>query len=186
MLVAAAAARVAHRASRPSMRRRPSLSRAHGALRQLDWTLTDYRAMLQPTPGGIILDIRVIPRSNKSGVAGMRGDALLVRLHAPPVEGAANAELIRVIAATLGIAPRSVCRPKGYSKAEGTHWRKNFISVLGKPRATHIPHSAPLRSKRPGYGEKPRLFPLPAGSREEARPSVGLQTNPRRASPRGC
>jgi uncharacterized protein (TIGR00251 family) len=33
---------------------------------------------------------------------------MLVRLHAPPVEGAANAELIAVIAKTLGVPKRSV------------------------------------------------------------------------------
>jgi len=38
----------------------------------------------------------------------MRGDALLVRLNAPPVDGAANAELIEVLADALEIPKRAV------------------------------------------------------------------------------
>ena len=55
-----------------------------------------------------IIDVRVIPRAGKSGIAGMRGDALLVRLHAPPVDGAANAELIEVLADAMDIPKRAV------------------------------------------------------------------------------
>ena len=40
----------------------------------------------------VVLSVRVIPRAAQSGIAGKRGDAWLVRLHAPPVEGAANDE----------------------------------------------------------------------------------------------
>ncbi len=40
------------------------------------------------------LTVRVIPRAGRTAVAGMRGDALLVRLAAAPVDGAANDALI--------------------------------------------------------------------------------------------
>ena len=55
-----------------------------------------------------VIDVRVIPRAGKSGIAGTRGDALLVRLNAPPVDGAANAELIEVLADALGVPKRAV------------------------------------------------------------------------------
>ena len=55
-----------------------------------------------------IIDVRVIPRAGKSGIAGMRGDSLLVRLNAPPVDGAANAELIEVLADAFGVPKRAV------------------------------------------------------------------------------
>ena len=54
------------------------------------------------------LTVRVIPRSSKPGIAGIRDGALLVRLQSPPVEGAANDELIRVMAETFGGARRDV------------------------------------------------------------------------------
>ena len=38
----------------------------------------------------------------------MRGDSLLVRLNAPPVDGAANAELIEVLADAIGVPRRAV------------------------------------------------------------------------------
>jgi uncharacterized protein (TIGR00251 family) len=55
-----------------------------------------------------VLDIRVIPRASKPGVAGTRDGAILVRLAAPPVDGAANAELIEILAAALDRPRRDV------------------------------------------------------------------------------
>ena len=52
--------------------------------------------------------MRVIPRASKPGIAGTRDGALLVRLNAPPVEGAANSELIQVISDALGVPKRSI------------------------------------------------------------------------------
>lgn len=54
------------------------------------------------------LDVCVIPRARRSGIDGMRGDAILVRLQSAPVDGAANAELIDLIAAALDVPKRSV------------------------------------------------------------------------------
>jgi uncharacterized protein (TIGR00251 family) len=54
------------------------------------------------------IDIRVIPRAGKSGIVGVRGDALLVRLNAAPVDGAANAELIDVLSDVLNVPKRAV------------------------------------------------------------------------------
>jgi uncharacterized protein (TIGR00251 family) len=54
------------------------------------------------------LTIKVIPRASKPGIAGTRDGALLVRLQSPPVEGAANEELVQVIAKAFGIAKRDI------------------------------------------------------------------------------
>jgi uncharacterized protein (TIGR00251 family) len=65
--------------------------------------------MIHPTAdGGVLIDVRVIPRAGRRGVSGTRGDALLVRLNAAPVDGAANAELLEVIAEALGVPKRAV------------------------------------------------------------------------------
>lgn len=58
--------------------------------------------------------VRVQPRSNRSGVDGVHGDALRVRVNAPPAEGAANEEVIAVIAAALGVGRRSVTIVSGF------------------------------------------------------------------------
>jgi len=45
----------------------------------------------------IILNVRVVPRASKDAIQGIMGDALKVRIHAPPVEGKANAYLIKFL-----------------------------------------------------------------------------------------
>ena len=64
--------------------------------------------MITSSPDGAIVDVRVIPRASKSAIAGIRDHAVLVRLTAPPVDGAANAELIRLLADLLGVPRRDV------------------------------------------------------------------------------
>lgn len=56
----------------------------------------------------VSIDVRVIPRAARSGLAGMRDGVLLVRLTAPPVEGAANAALIEVLSKTLRVPKRAL------------------------------------------------------------------------------
>jgi uncharacterized protein (TIGR00251 family) len=53
--------------------------------------------------------VRVQPRSSRTGVDGIHGEALKVRVHAPPVEGAANEAVVAVLAAALGV-PRGAVR----------------------------------------------------------------------------
>ena len=52
---------------------------------------------------GIVFQVRVVPRSSRSEVAGIQGDSLKVRLKSPPVEGRANEECIRFLAGLLGV-----------------------------------------------------------------------------------
>jgi uncharacterized protein YggU (UPF0235/DUF167 family) len=75
---------------------------------------------LAETPSGVSFRIRVVPR-----VAGTRGDALLVRLAAAPVEGAANEALIAMLAALLGHARRDI------SIASGERARDKIVRVAG-------------------------------------------------------
>ena len=58
--------------------------------------------------GAITFDVRVVPRASKSGVVGEHEGALRVRVAAPPVDGAANEELVRTLARAFGVAPRAV------------------------------------------------------------------------------
>lgn len=50
--------------------------------------------------------VRAVPRASRSEIIGEHDGALRVRVAAPPVDGAANEELIRVLARALGV-PRS-------------------------------------------------------------------------------
>jgi hypothetical protein len=80
---------------------------------------------VQPTTNGIVIDVRVVPRAGRAGLAGTREGALLVRLNAPPVDGAANAELLEVIADALGVPKRSV------SLVSGDRSRQKRVRVTG-------------------------------------------------------
>lgn len=57
-----------------------------------------------PTPAGARIRIHVQPRASRTEIAGLHGDALKVRLAAPPVDGAANDALVRFLAERLGVA----------------------------------------------------------------------------------
>ena len=54
--------------------------------------------------GGIRLQIQVQPRASRSEIAGLHEGRIRIRLAAPPVDGAANDELIRFLAGELGIS----------------------------------------------------------------------------------
>jgi uncharacterized protein (TIGR00251 family) len=56
----------------------------------------------------ITLNVRVIPRARRTECAGFRDDALVIRLAAPPVEGAANDALIEFLSAQLHVPRRAV------------------------------------------------------------------------------
>ncbi len=66
------------------------------------------------------LVVHVQPRAAKSEIAGRHGDAIKVRLQAPPVDGAANGELVRFLAETLGIPRRSVTIKSGLTSRRKT------------------------------------------------------------------
>ncbi len=75
--------------------------------------------------GGATLRVRVVPRAARDELAGERDGALLVRLTAPPVEGAANAALARVLGRLLRLAPSSL------SVARGERTRDKVLLVSG-------------------------------------------------------
>jgi uncharacterized protein (TIGR00251 family) len=71
------------------------------------------------------LIVHVVPRSRTTEIAGQYGDAIRIRLAAPPVDGAANAELIRFLADRLGVTRAQV------SIVRGTTGRRKTIAVEG-------------------------------------------------------
>jgi len=49
------------------------------------------------------IKVHVTPRSSKNEIVGRRGDLLRVKTTAPPVDGAANEAIVRLVADTLGV-----------------------------------------------------------------------------------
>ena len=65
------------------------------------------------TPQGWLLALYIQPGAKRSEVAGLHGDALKIRLAAPPLEGRANEALIEFLAQALRIPKRGVTLVKG-------------------------------------------------------------------------
>jgi hypothetical protein len=63
---------------------------------------------IKSVPGGVTLAVRVTPRARKNEIVGAQGEALKVKLAAPPVEGAANAALCEFLADRLGVRKSAV------------------------------------------------------------------------------
>lgn len=78
------------------------------------------------TDEGVRLKIRVVPRAARTEVAGLHGDALKIRLHAPPVDGAANEALIKFLADALGLSRSAVHIARGHTG------RSKEITISGK------------------------------------------------------
>jgi uncharacterized protein (TIGR00251 family) len=82
--------------------------------------------------------VRVQPRASRSEVAGLHGGALKVRLAAPPVDGAANDALVRLLAELLGVPRRAVRIESGHAS------RSKVVEVDG------VDADAVQRLARPG------------------------------------
>lgn len=75
---------------------------------------------LQSKPEGLQLQVRVIPRASRNQLAGLSGDRLKLKLTAVPVDGKANAALIRYIADLFGVARSAVSITRGETGREKT------------------------------------------------------------------
>ena len=72
-----------------------------------------------------MVTVHVQPRARHSAVAGRHGDAIKIRLAAPPVDNAANEELVRFLAEALGV-PRAAVRV-----ARGLTGRRKTVAIDG-------------------------------------------------------
>ena len=77
------------------------------------------------TDGRITLTLHIQPGAKKTEFAGLHGDALKIRLAAPPVDGKANEALIKFIAETLRL-PKSAVNLKS-----GQTSRRKVLEVCG-------------------------------------------------------
>lgn len=59
-------------------------------------------------PGGVRLELRVMPRAPRTAIDGVREGRLVVRVTAPPVDDAANEAVIRTLARALDLPRRAI------------------------------------------------------------------------------
>lgn len=67
------------------------------------------------TNGAITFPVRVVARASKTEIVGEHDGALKLRIAAPPVDGAANEELVRFLARTLHIPARAILIVAGHA-----------------------------------------------------------------------
>lgn len=89
--------------------------------------------------GEVRLRVRVIPRATRDGIDGVRDGELLVRVTAPPADGAANEAVIRLVARELGL-PRGAVR-----LVTGARARHKVLAIDGLSTAA-------IEGRWPGLG----------------------------------
>ncbi|QQR85987.1 MAG: YggU family protein [Flavobacteriales bacterium] len=68
---------------------------------------------LEEKTGHLVLTLHVQPGARRTEVVGTHGQALKIKLAAPPVDGKANDELLRYLAAAFGVPLRNVALLSG-------------------------------------------------------------------------
>jgi uncharacterized protein (TIGR00251 family) len=77
------------------------------------------------TREGIVIDVKVEPRSSQKGISGVMENTVKVKLTAPPVGGAANEQLIEVLSEATGIKRSNIRILRGASS------RRKVVEIKG-------------------------------------------------------
>jgi uncharacterized protein (TIGR00251 family) len=87
----------------------------------------------RPCADGLLLRVRLTPRAGRDAIEGFRvgpdGPHLKVRVRAVPEDGKANAALIELLAATIGLAKSSL------SISTGASSRLKTVHIAGDTKA---------------------------------------------------
>lgn len=80
---------------------------------------------INESSGSFTLTLHVQPGAKRTEVAGTHGDALKIRLAAPPIDGKANEALLSYLAAQFGVSRRQVDLVSGHAS------RRKLVRVMG-------------------------------------------------------
>ena len=89
--------------------------------------VTEAPRLVTTRQGAVRFEVHAKPRARQSRVASVREGALVVQLAAPPVDGAANEELMATLALALGLPRRDVTLVRGDTS------RTKLVEVRGLP-----------------------------------------------------
>jgi len=84
---------------------------------------SDHRNVVRESRGKVLLSVHVQPRSRQNAIVGVRDKSLLLKVNAPPVDGAANEAVIALLAKALDL-PKST-----FSVQQGTKSREKSVKV---------------------------------------------------------
>lgn len=97
---------------------------------------------LRESPEGVELTLMVVPRSSVNALAGVHGEALKLKVTAPPVDSAANAEVVRFLAEILDV-PRGAVR-----LVRGATRRHKQVRIVGLSGSGVLQRLKPLLGDR--------------------------------------
>jgi uncharacterized protein (TIGR00251 family) len=101
-------------------------------------------------PGAVVLRVHVQPRAGRTGVVGRHGDALKIRVAAPPVDDRANAAVLALVAATAGVGAPAV------TLVSGSRSRSKRVRITGvDPGYLSAAIDAAVGAGAPGRPERP-------------------------------
>jgi len=80
---------------------------------------------LRAIPEGVRLEVLVQPRASRSRIVGEHYGRLKIQLAAPPVDGEANKELVKMLAHTFKVSKSSV------KILKGNHGRRKTLELFG-------------------------------------------------------
>ena len=102
--------------------------------------------------GAVVLRVHVQPGAGRSGVVGRQGEALKVRVAAPPVEGRANDACVAQLADTFGVAPSDIALTSG----EASRAKRFRIEGVELDAFRRLLERALEGERRPGRTPRPR------------------------------
>ncbi|MDD3471239.1 MAG: DUF167 domain-containing protein [Syntrophaceae bacterium] len=76
--------------------------------------------IIRQTKKGLEIRIKVTPNSSQESISYKDGEALIVKLKSPPVDGKANKELVRILSKKLRISQSEVQITRGFNSREKT------------------------------------------------------------------
>jgi uncharacterized protein (TIGR00251 family) len=85
---------------------------------------------IRETKGGVCIDVLVQPRASREKIGPVHDERIKIAVTAPPVEGAANAAVAKLIARALG------CPRGDVEVIRGMTSRRKTVRVLGVSRAS--------------------------------------------------
>jgi uncharacterized protein (TIGR00251 family) len=97
--------------------------------------------IVQDTKDGAILTVHIQPKASRTECVGIHGNAIKIRVAAPPVDGAANEELIRFLAQVLSLPLSAVCIESGTS---GRHKRVRLRGVMAETVIVRLMQKGPV------------------------------------------
>lgn len=94
-------------------------------------------ANIQETEKGILIPVKVIPKSREEKIAGWENGSLKIKVRSPPEKGVANKAIVRLLAELLSIPQKNIFLIKG----KASRYKillikeieyKNFLAKIGK------------------------------------------------------